>query len=349
MKRYTILIVLMLMTSLLTGCKGAVDVSNKEYIEILGIDINNGIYKLTMKSFQTKGKQDDKKEEEEKMGIIISEGKTLKESIDNAGYNEGKPVFLGHCKLVVIGSSLQDLYNNLYYLKDGITVPISAFLITAVNAGEIVTAPNSNNMNSILKQRRSCGHATDCNIMKLYSTADTHEGVAIPQGFLNEEGNVNFGGTVIYKDGKSVNIMGINETMGISIINNTIENMVFSVQKENKTATIEVDSLITTSKTKVENDKLYIDLKIYCKGRMTENPYKITEAEAETEVRRLMSASVADGISAVKGVMTDCINLEKMTKKYEPEFYEKYKEDKLFDYAIYSIDTEIKVSSQIKM
>ena len=113
---------------LLSGCFGGVEVGDRAFVQIIGIDKRLDIYTVSLQIFQPSGSGAPSSADENSV-CISGEGSDLNSAISACEVKSGNKIFLGHLKSVIFGSGIDspaDELNSLIGLRSDFgTLPLS--------------------------------------------------------------------------------------------------------------------------------------------------------------------------------------------------------------------------------
>lgn len=118
-KKLALLLLIATSTLLMSGCLNAVQLNERALVQAIGIDFEDDVIKLTLQVFSPStggGLNIDSASENAK--IIEAEGATVSQAMQNATLIQGKQVFIGHCRVIIVGEQLA---------KSGLNQPLSFF------------------------------------------------------------------------------------------------------------------------------------------------------------------------------------------------------------------------------
>ncbi|MEG0570196.1 MAG: hypothetical protein RR497_00950, partial [Oscillospiraceae bacterium] len=106
-KIFVVAICLCLCTVMLSSCSGSVKLSERALVQGIGIDSDGEKIVLTLQIFSPSGgNKGELAATSENAKLIRSTGNTLAFAIENASLTQGKEIFLGHARVIVIGEEL---------------------------------------------------------------------------------------------------------------------------------------------------------------------------------------------------------------------------------------------------
>lgn len=103
-----ILLILIVIISIFTGCIPKTELNEREIVQGIGIDLKEDKYLLTIQVFTPEGGGGKTNIDASKTNakIIESEGETITEAMEKASLEQGKKVFFGNNRVLIIGKEL---------------------------------------------------------------------------------------------------------------------------------------------------------------------------------------------------------------------------------------------------
>lgn len=116
-KKYVFIAAAIVMTMLLSGCFGGVEVGDRAFVQIIGVDKRFDVYNVSLQLFQPSGSGSPSKSGENTV-CISGEGSDLNSAISACEVRSGNKLFLGHLKSVIFGSGINSPAKELDTLID---------------------------------------------------------------------------------------------------------------------------------------------------------------------------------------------------------------------------------------
>ena len=276
---------------LLSGCFGGVEVNDRAFVQIMGIDKFSDVYSVSLQLYQPSGNGTPDTESENSV-CINGEGKDLNSAISACEVRSGNKIFLGHLKSIILGNGIAspaDELNTLISLRSNFgTVPLSCPVFYSYAPFEITSLISKEGLYSaehltdLIKSNSDFGktfYAPVCGIFR----ADLHPAgyKAIPDVYINGD-DAAFDGAVIKKDGLYDIKLNDSELKGYIILSDSFKKGSRLLIGTNENASAEI--LCSKSCITAENadGKLMINAKITLKLGI---PDKITDKhKAASEV-----------------------------------------------------------------
>lgn len=328
-KRPIILIILIITTITLTGCFESEQLNERMLVQAVGIDLNEDEIEITLQVYApaTQGGSGISATSDNAK-IVTAKGKTVTEAIQNATLMQGKTVFMGHNRVIIIGSELAkdgiiptlDYFSSNASSRHNINVIIatekaSDIITTKINQG-IVPAETIEKM---ITRANEIGMLKNVKLYELLSTLQNDfESATLPmlevikdeetkqtsaefssaeesgenQNGLDTLSNLKVYGTGIIKDGKLQNELNIEETRGLLFILNEINKTTFTVESEDYvTAAIQIYSNKSKITPKFEDGEIYFNLEINAQAHLGQKELKENKSTNESTIKKLEEAT----------------------------------------------------------
>lgn len=108
--------VMIAMSVLLCGCLGGEEVSDRAFVQIMGIDKKENVYSVSLQAFSPSGSGQVNTENENSV-CFSGKGSDLTSAISVCEGSAGRKLFLGHIKMIVLGEGIDDPAGELKKLS----------------------------------------------------------------------------------------------------------------------------------------------------------------------------------------------------------------------------------------
>ncbi len=315
--RLTCLIIFGCLFSFLTGCIPSVQLNERAIIQAIGVDAAPDGYQITLQIFAPSGSGDagiDATQQNAK--IIVANGKTISDAIRNATLEQGKQIFYGHNRLLIIGEEIAKqgldnilpFFNNGYQSRPGTNVMISRStaedILTANIKQGIVPAEALQNMIENHTENASVVETTLMNVIQ--AVYDESRAVAIPairrkedaalpaqaqsgdgEGKMESANLLELDATAILRDSKLVGYLDGDETRGLVWLTGKVERtlVVFSyfAQEDRPAETVSIEIYQSKLHTQLSHQGEFpvFSASISAMGRLNEIPLDSGVLEAK--------------------------------------------------------------------
>ena len=314
---------------LLTGCIQGVQTSELALVEAVGIDrTSDGQLQLTLQIFAPRGSGSATAIDSSKnnSAILTATGNTLSEAVETANRMQGKTMFLGHNRVIVLGQSLvtESIQPILsFFDRSENTRQNARVLVSAVSAQEIVSTGlqqgilSAESLEAMIRQGEESDSAIECNYFALSMKLDDTEGSALipvirplsqeetesagqENSSSGEEGvsmavlsQFQLEGTALIQDYTLTTVLSQEITQGLCFLLEESDNPVLVLQHEDTTLSArlhQASSSWSVSETQAHlsiQAKASIDELLQPGQRESENDFSQMEQQASDEIASL--------------------------------------------------------------
>ncbi|MEG0899644.1 MAG: Ger(x)C family spore germination protein [Oscillospiraceae bacterium] len=284
MKR--IIALILILPLVLTGCVRTEELRDRGIIQCFGVDFKNNIYYVTLQVFNNNVADGGSENKESNSKILTGSGETISEAVYNAGNSCGKLIFIGNCKIIIIGKqaameSIEQIFG--YFNGDYQTRVKTKVLVCNTTANEFVCSKSSDGklisaqeMADIAQAAEEMGVTGDSNIVHSVAALNNN----IQSGFLlgyvsstskNDSVSCEIIGNVMFINDKYVGIINRSESRGTSWINAKIPWTILTSQKSNsENVSIIAKNSSSNVKCELVDGKLVFDIKVKFSGNLSE-------------------------------------------------------------------------------
>ncbi len=314
---------------LFTGCIEGVQTSQLALVEAVGIDrTQDGQLKLTLQIFAPRGSGSATAVDSSKnnSAILTATGDTLSEAVENANQMQGKTMFLGHNRVIVLGKSLveESIQPILsFFDRSENTRQNAHVLVSAVSAEEIVSTGvqqgilSAESLEAMIGQGEKSDGALECDYfslsMQLDDTGgsglipvirplseDETESAAQKESSSGEEGvsmaalnHFQLEGTALIQDYALTAVFSPKVTKGLCFLLNECDQQVLVLQHEDTTLSAHLHQCTSSWAVSGQEAKLSIQAKATIDELLqpgeqeSENDFSQMEQQAEEMIRSL--------------------------------------------------------------
>ncbi|MDE6746651.1 MAG: hypothetical protein K2J72_08440, partial [Oscillospiraceae bacterium] len=112
-----------LVTLLFSGCFGGTEVRERAFVQLLGLEKNDGIYTVSLQLYKSESGSAEPDVSKANSVSVSGSGATVQSALADAEVNAGKKIFLGHIKLLIIGGGIENPSDELALFLDGSVSP----------------------------------------------------------------------------------------------------------------------------------------------------------------------------------------------------------------------------------
>ncbi len=333
-------IVLGLITVLASGCFGGVEVNQRAFVQLMGIDKSDDMYVVNIQLYHSQSGTGEPDITMANSKTVDGTGPTIFRAIEDAEKKQGKQFFLGHIKLLIIGRNLDAPADELgIFLDSGIT-PGCPVVYSDDPSGIVATelkdgAFSAEYLLKLMNTSARHGETVYTPLKELTSNVSVL-GLSCVLPVISSDGQtISFNGLTFLKDNKVITGYQVseNDVLGVKLLMDDYSNddrVNVPVTVGGKTATALIIKSDTDMKTDIFNDSIRLKAEINISVQIIENPYGIKEGEIEKAVRENLRDTVISAYStAVWYNKCDVFNIYKIIRKYNPGYLSNYGDDML--------------------
>lgn len=314
-----------LLAVLLTGCMGSVPIDQRMLVQTVGIDWEEEQYRVTLQIFSPAGTGDG----ETQTGLCTARGEDLAECMQKIRLETGKELFLGNCRLVILGEPAvsertAEVVDHL--LSDHELRPGTPLYITRESAAALLEEPETeaDQLSAVMRSASRAGLSPDSTLLTVVRSLESL-GSTAAMGRIeqSEAGTVQADGAVLIGPDGTADLTP-EEWRGISWLCGDLEQAEYTIDyKGGKLYThiTPVQGRLTGGENPGE---LQLDLRVECTiqeysgGTLSWDSAEVASVRAVVEqaVRR----ETARGFSALQAAGADVICALETMEKFQPDF-----------------------------
>lgn len=256
---------------LLSGCFGGVEVGDRAFVQIIGIDKRLDIYTVSLQIFQPSGSG--APSSADKNSVCISgEGGDLNSAISACEVKSGNKIFFGHLKSVIFGSGIDspaDELNTLIGLRSDFgTLPLSCPVFYSDSPYDIASLTaerglySAERLTDLIKSNANFGRTFYVPVSDILN-AELHPiGCAVlPEVYVNKN-DADFYGAAVVKDGLSDIKLTDEQLKGFLIFSNNLQCKSRFVVSTSDNIPVEITDSKSCVTAKNSDGKLLVEAKI---------------------------------------------------------------------------------------
>lgn len=329
---------------LLAGCSTPVDLRDRAIVQAMGIDYENGEYKITLQEYMPKGgaKSGDSTEGSENI-YVTSSGKTLFEALKNAEAKDGNQIFYGHSRVYIIGKKAaeQGLSQIIEFMNSNYQLSLnSAVMLAEDSAQEILhkrifmgVVPDIS-----VERIEGCGKAPDAAVIDVLREIYNLDGTCcLPLISPDGKEEVKIEECVVFREHKPLIKLNDDETMGYTWLNGKISDAVMIAQEQNQNVSVNIVSNDTSLEIATGDEQIFLNVFIKAKGNVSEigviNNVQIKEEyikNIEAEIEKQIKEQVEKAFNrVVTQESCDMFYIKQRLKNTDKSMYQKLKDEPL--------------------
>lgn len=377
-KLLSLLLISALILLTATSCLKKNELNEVAIVQAIGIDTSTEGFKLTLQIYSPKGAGSSTAIDTSKNNStsITAEGETIAAAIKNATLLQGKVIFTGHNRIIVLGrelclSGIEGIFS--YFNRSTLTRQNVQMLMSQTTAEDIVTQNleqgilAAETIENMLQNSDENGLSYQCLYYELAKNMSTMEGTgAIPtikkpeppsaekSGSDGENiQNVNkltISDTAIFKDYKLVDTVNSGYTRGLLLLENKLsESGVVCSTEDFGKVSINLYDCKTRLSTADDLGGFTLSGTLY--GRLDEvmrgTAVSLNTADIEALERScedIISAEITDSFNKIiKGDKSDILHLSDLILKKDANLWKEFKQNPDDNFAKMKINTDIKI------
>lgn len=357
MKKAIKLCLILLLPFLLTGCYNYRELNNLGLTVAVGISKSDDKFLLTAEVLNTEKTSSDE-ENDTSYAIFKTSGQTIQEAFRDVVNVYSKRLYINHMQILVIDEELaKDSLNDIidFFFRDPESRKQFLVLITSDNIEDILSSKTLlNNINATdIKEKiqtnyKYLGTTEEKAFGVLISDyINPYKDITIPIIKLNDDEGLELSDTAIFKNNKLVGHINAQDTLFLNMLNNDIDNTIFTMDNGDKKISIEIDSNKTNFK--IDNNNININVKL--SGSISEINYDVDLTnpsiinKIENEYNTKLSQDIYNSIhSVINTYDSDIYGFRDKIYKENPQ-YIKNNNINLSDLNI-KVDVKLNLSSK---
>ncbi len=373
MKKIISLILIIIMTaSLFSACNEieTVELNERLIIEAIGIDYEDGKYKVTIEGLDSfsAGSDNSSISAQSLTKSYLFEGDTIGMAMNSISVVTGQIPLFSQARVLILGfstaeeklSEVLDFFRREYTTRTDILLAVAknkASDIVSADFGENVSAGNV--IQAALTSYKYTGRNVDVPLYKFLNRALNETDSAycpyidIKENVYTGKKEVQLSGTAVFNKNGEPSVLTSEMTLAMMIINNDIINADLSIDGDKGTATLEIIDCKTKIKTEIKDGKVNFSIKSVLRCDIPEYQTKNFESLSKDDTEALAEAAakkitqmMAECINVnIYGKNSDIFNLGRRINLKNSNFYESVINSKtlLSSIAAFDIETEVSI------
>lgn len=316
-----------------SGCFGGLEVNDRAFVQLMGLERRDEVYMVTLQVYKSESGSTEPDVSKANSFAVSGEGATVSAAIADAELSLGKRIFLGHIKLLIIGSGIENPADELALFLDGSVSPSCPVAYSddpAKAAGTLLEdgAFSAEQIIRLMDSAASQGKTVYASLADIASQAGVLNCAAALPVIRAEKDTVKFEGlTFARKNGTSGNIADA-DVLGVKLLCGGFESgdcVTVPVTVGEKRASMKIIGSRVCVKTEFSEDTLHIYADLKLKTSEAENPDGISSEQLEKALRQSVSDTCVSAFStAVWYSGCDIFGIKKLVRRDCPEMYDLY-------------------------
>ena len=324
----------------LGGCLSPVRLDKRAIVQAIGIDWVEGEYRLTLSLYDPQAMGGDAKEQDSGGPVIDCAGESIAEALEQARFTQGKEIFWGQNKLIVLGDTAarRGVREVLGFFDASHQSRPNVDVVTAVgNAADVVSAKTQGDspavtIQAILENGEKNGKIPRARMMDLVGALEIGGMGALtplvePVSAGEEKERLEMKGLALYTDGSMVGTADLDAARGVLWLRGDSDAADLSVKSDGGQLTLAVVDVKTTVKPTLVNGAPHFTIQCGLKAQLSgsdapgANLAGLTaqaQSAAAEQIRWEISAALEQ---ALWQNGSDVLGLARLLRKYEPGWY----------------------------
>lgn len=329
---------IILILTLLCSCIPTTELNDRAIVEGIGVDFHNGLYTVSVQYYNPDSAQAAKSE----TAFVKHNAASISEAIVGINSKLSRKLYFGHNNIIAVGTEAaeNDIAGVLNYFDTDrqtnsdicVFVTESAESIIKLGSSENAVAPLT--VMKIVENAQKLGNGCDCRMFAaIKGNISEPFCFAFPFAQINNSGEVEVTGCVVFKNSEYYAHLSINETRGLQWYKGKIDGYILNAFETN----FEVTKCESRTKVTVERGLPIFTTSLNVTLRSP--PMDIDKQTRDTACRRLEQKIKSETENAVKKVLNDLkcdlfgfsslldMNCPEYFKEKHDEWYENYNAD----------------------
>lgn len=336
-KKLILLTLILISCTFFTGCIPTVQLNERALVQAIGIDWEDNKIKLTMQVFSPNtGGGSNIGASVENAKIIQASGANITEAMQNATLSQGKKLFIGHNRIIIIGSDLakKGLKQELVYLTTNAEARKNVSIVIAeTKASDILKAKINQGilpaeaLQKIVDNTMTSGFVENVKLFQfLRALANKHEAAILPVISLKkEDGNLGSSGSEkadSSEKGSEDKSTEIEEISSISVETMAVikDGMLLRVLPQDQSrGVLFIRNAVNSTTLLTSNDKFDLAAINLTKVKTS---FSITNNADEIEIKAIINSSATLGETQIKQDVTVVLDDIKDVERASEELIE---------------------------
>ena len=343
---------------LLTGCFGGMEVGDRAFVQLMGLERRDNVYQATLQIYKSESGTADPDVSKANSIVVSGEGTTVRNALADAELSAGKRLFLGHIKLLIIGSGIKNPADELSLFLDGSISPSCpvAYSEDPAAAASLLFEEGAFSAEQLLRlmdTNSSVGKTIYTSISDIASDTGVLDCASALPDIRAEGETVRFNGLALVRKDGAAGFIAEEDVPGVKLLQNKFKSgdkMIIPVIADfagtgEKTAAVSVISAGTSLKTEIAEGRLHVYADIKTIISIEEDPYDIDMSLIRhTVCKSLQDTCISAFSTAVWHNGNDIFGIKKHMRRDSPGQYSEYcsSEEKYLAESILTIKISIK-------
>lgn len=318
---------------IMSGCFGGLEVNDRAFVQLMGLERRDEVYMVTLQIYKSESGSTEPDVSKANSFAVSGEGATVSAAIADAEVSLGKRAFLGHIKLLIIGSGIENPADELALFLDGSVSPSCPVAYSddpAAAAGTLLEegAFSAEQIIRLMDSAASQGKTVYTSLADIAAQAGVLDCAAALPIMLAEEDTVKFQGLTFARKNGTSGIIADEDVLGVKLLCGGFESgdsVTVPVTVGEKRASMKIIGSKACMKTEFSEGVLHIYADVKLKVSEAENPDGISSEQLERALRQSVSDTCISAFStAVWYSGCDIFGIKKLVRRDCPDMYDSY-------------------------
>ena len=319
--------------AVMTGCFGGMEVNDRAFVQLMGLERSDDVYMVTLQIYKSESGSAEPDISKANSFAVTGEGATVTAAIADAELSLGKRVFLGHIKLLIIGSGIENPADELSLFLDGSVSPSCPIAYSddpALTAGTLLEdgSFSAEQLIRLMDGYASQGKTVYTSVADVAAQAGVLNCAAALPVIRKEGEGLLFDGLTFARKNGTVGYIVPEDVLGVKLLCGDFENgdsVTVPLTSGEKRGTMKINGAKSCIKTKFEDGVLHVYADVKLRAEEAENPDKIGQEQLESALRQSVNDTCISAFStAVWYSGCDIFGIKKLVRRDCPEMYEAY-------------------------
>ena len=322
-----------ILTLMMSGCFGGMEVNDRAFVQLMGLERQDDIYMVTLQIYKSESGSTDPDVSKANSFAVSGEGATISDAIANAEISLGKRAFLGHIKLLIIGSGIENPADELALFLDGSVSPSCPVVYSddpAAAAGTLLEdgSFSAEQIVRLMDSAASQGKTVYTSIADVASQAGVLNCAAALPIMHGSGDTVKFEGLTFARKNGTSGLIADADVLGVKLLCGGFESgdsVTVPITVGEKRAAMKIIGAKSCIKTEFSEGTLHIYTDVKLKASEAENPDGISAELLEKALRQSINDTCISAFStAVWYSGCDIFGIKKLVRRDCPEMYDAY-------------------------
>lgn len=319
-------------TVTLTGCFGGLEVNDRAFVQLMGLEKKDGIYLVTLQIYKSESGSAEPDVSQANSVTESGSGATLSSALADAELKIGKKLFLGHIKLLIIGGGIENPSDELAIFTDGSVSPSCPVAYSddpAAAAGTLLEdgAFSAEQVLRLMSAAAAQGRTVYASVADVTAKTGTGGSAALPCIYGNGE-SVAFNGLTFARKNGTAGYLAPEDVYGVKLLCGGFEcgdRITVPVTVGESRAAAYITGAKRCFKAERRDGKLELRADVHIKIKVAENPAGVADGLIERAVRESVRDTCISAFSTAAWYNScDIFGVGGLVRRDCPDFYAEY-------------------------